>query len=299
LQSSTRLQGVTVTAAPGTPSVAASAIIGHPQPAEAESGAAGDASSRSTGAGTNAAAASDTANQAPPAMPAGPSGRNAGAGADTGSHRRGDDNGQGKPSSAISSSAGSTQATISAAFGGAGGSSTPFLGQTASSFVSGLGTPQSWAAYTSQFAYMANAPAMAAPVRSLSIALQPAELGSVTANLHLSGQQLRIDVEVRTEEAHQRLSSDADEIVKSLRSLGFDVSHVTIRHGGNTPPAAGGANQAAGQGNNAPFQGSGASGGGSGGSATQSNSGQKDADRDSRRPAPQPVGDSRSRGVYI
>jgi len=141
---------------------------------------------------------------------------------------------------------------------------------------------------------------MAAPVRSLSIALQPAELGTVTANLHLSGQQLRVDVEVRTEEALQRLSSDADDIVKSLRNLGFDVSHVTIRHGGSATPPTAGAGQAAGQpqGNTA-FQASANSGGGHGGT-TQGNAGKNDGNQDSQVAATRPSGgDGLSRGLYI
>ncbi|HVW56142.1 MAG TPA: flagellar hook-length control protein FliK [Rhizobiaceae bacterium] len=190
--------------------------------------------------------------------------------------------------------------TGSTTFGSTGSGSGTLLGQTASSFVSGIESAQPWAAYMNQAAYMANMPVMGMSVRSLSIALQPARLGSVTANLHLSGDQLRIEVEVGTEEARLRLSSDADDIVKSLRSLGFDVSHITIKHGGSVMPTAAAANQSTAQGQgNAPFQASTNSGGGSGGSAAGSNAGNNNGDN-GHAPTPQPTGgDGGSHGLYI
>ncbi|PBB43370.1 chemotaxis protein MotD [Mesorhizobium sp. WSM3866] len=62
----------------------------------------------------------------------------------------------------------------------------------------------------------------------LKIELHPADLGTVTASLRLSGEQLSIEMKPETHEAYRRLTADSDAIVKSLRSLGFDVDHVTI-----------------------------------------------------------------------
>ncbi|TAN09226.1 MAG: flagellar hook-length control protein FliK [Rhizobiaceae bacterium] len=298
-QHSAKLQGVTVTAStpqPATPPI----VTGAPQTTKAGTGKADDITSPSpnTGASADAAAPSDTAGRTVSAPPAKSSGRDTGGNAGSNGHDGGRD--PDSSSSITLRNAGSAQTAGSAVFGGSGGTTAPILGQTASSFVSGMGTPQTWAAAMSQAAYMPYGPAMAAPVRSLSIALQPAELGTVTANLHLSGQQLRVDVEVRTEEALQRLSSDADDIVKSLRNLGFDVSHVTIRHGGSATPPTAGAGQAAGQpqGNTA-FQASANSGGGHGGT-TQGNAGKNDGNQDSQVAATRPSGgDGLSRGLYI
>lgn len=265
---------------------------------------AGAASDTSTSNGTDGSADSadeSTVEQAPetPAIPARAPGTNTGSRGDTGSDGQDSGGNSAKPSSTNAHSAPSQPETsASTSFGG--GATGPALGQTASSFVSGMESAQPWATYATQAAYMTNMPAMATPVRSLSIALQPAELGSVTANLHLSGQQLRIEVEVQTEEARQRLSSDADDIVKSLRSLGFDVSHVTIKHGGSAMPVAAAANQAATQGqSNTPFQASTNSGGASGDGAAQSNAGNSNGDN-AQAPTPQPAnGDGGSRGLYI
>lgn len=73
-----------------------------------------------------------------------------------------------------------------------------------------------------------NGSAVAVPAHILKIELHPAELGTVTANLRLAGEQLSIELKPDTYEAHRRLSSDSEAIVKSLKSLGFDIDKVTI-----------------------------------------------------------------------
>jgi chemotaxis protein MotD len=294
-----RLRGVTVIAASGTPPT----VAGNPQLAGiGQSAANTTTASNATGAdaagvntdasGASSGTVSPAASVARPGSPA----MDSGGGGNQGSNGHGGGNDAARSPIATSHNA-APQTAGNAAFGGFAGSSAPTLGQTASSFVSGVAGAPTWTAYMSQAAYMANSPAIAAPVRSLAITLQPAELGSVTANLHLSGRQLTIEVEVRTEEARQRLSVDADDIVKSLRSLGFDVSHIAIRHGGNAVLSAAGAGQAQG---NAPFQASANSNGGAGGGAMQSNAGNHDGDKNPRAAAPQSKGgDGQSRGLYI
>lgn len=255
------------------------------------------ASGMERGADSGSADAGNTAAPVIPANSPSASGPNRG---NAGSHGQDGGGNSGKPASAplhaASPQAGAASPTAFDNTGGAGGAP---LGQTASSFVSGMESARPWASYMTQAAYLANGPAMAMPVRSLSIALQPAQLGSVTANLHLSGQQLRIEVEVGTEEARQRLSSDADDIVKSLRSLGFDVSHITIKHGGSNTAAAGASQATAQAQGNTQFQASANSGGGSGGGAARGNAGSNNGDN-AHIPASQPAGgDGGSRGLYI
>lgn len=69
-----------------------------------------------------------------------------------------------------------------------------------------------------------NAPA----AQVLKIQLRPVELGMVTANLRLAGEQLSIEIEVENAEAYHRLSADREAINTALRGLGFDVDRVTI-----------------------------------------------------------------------
>lgn len=65
-------------------------------------------------------------------------------------------------------------------------------------------------------------------VQVLKIQLRPIELGMVTANLHLAGEQLSVEIEVENAEAYVRLSADREAINSALRGLGFDVDRVTI-----------------------------------------------------------------------
>lgn len=68
----------------------------------------------------------------------------------------------------------------------------------------------------------------ALPAHTLKIELHPAELGMVTASLRLAGGQLSIELKPENHEAHRRLSSDTDTIVRSLRDMGLDVDKVTV-----------------------------------------------------------------------
>ena len=105
----------------------------------------------------------------------------------------------------------------------------------------------------------------------LKIQLRPVELGMVTANLRLAGEQLSVEIEVENAEAYHRLSADREAINTALRGLGFDVDRVTIlqpqqansaqarNDGGAASPGSGGRDQP-------PFQsgGTGSEGGNSG-----------------------------------
>lgn len=103
------------------------------------------------------------------------------------------------------------------------------IGQTASALVEALasdnGVQQSFA---SASAGLQTTNSVAVPTHVLKIELHPSELGSVTASLRLSGEQLSIEMKPETHEAYRRLTADSDAIVKSMRSLGFDVDKVTI-----------------------------------------------------------------------
>lgn len=87
----------------------------------------------------------------------------------------------------------------------------------------------------------------ASMLRSIKIQLHPVELGTVTAELRMAGNQLSVDLRVENAEAHHRLSNDTDAIVKSLRALGFDIDKVAIQplqpaiHSGRADAATAGA----------------------------------------------------------
>jgi chemotaxis protein MotD len=72
------------------------------------------------------------------------------------------------------------------------------------------------------------APSVAPASHILKIELHPAELGTVTASLRLAGGQLSIELKPENHEAHRKLSSDTDGLVKSLQGMGFNVDKVTV-----------------------------------------------------------------------
>lgn len=74
-------------------------------------------------------------------------------------------------------------------------------------------------------------------LRSISIRLQPLELGMVTAHLRLDGQQLQVEVRVETQQALERLSVERDTITRALRGLGFEVEQVVIQTSQSQPQA--------------------------------------------------------------
>ncbi|WP_210345614.1 flagellar hook-length control protein FliK [Mesorhizobium sp. J8] len=103
------------------------------------------------------------------------------------------------------------------------------IGQTASALIEALASDKSvQQAFASASAGLQTTNSVAVPTHVLKIELHPSELGSVTASLRLSGEQLSIEMKPETHEAYRRLTADSDAIVKSMRSLGFDVDKVTI-----------------------------------------------------------------------
>ncbi len=65
-------------------------------------------------------------------------------------------------------------------------------------------------------------------VNTLKIQLHPQDLGTVTATMRLSGDELSIDLKVHTGEAYRQLSSDQSHILDALRSQGYTVDRVTV-----------------------------------------------------------------------
>lgn len=108
---------------------------------------------------------------------------------------------------------------------------TPLSNPTISGLVTAMEAEPTWRSATVD-------PSLPAASRSqtpqsgfstLRIQLNPAELGMVTARLTANGSQLSVEIQVESNDARQRLTSDSDAIVKALRGAGFDVEKVTIQ----------------------------------------------------------------------
>jgi chemotaxis protein MotD len=84
-----------------------------------------------------------------------------------------------------------------------------------------------------------SAPKPSGPAQSLRIELHPAELGMISARLHLSGNQLMVEIIPDTHEGWHRLSSDSETITRAMRDLGFEIGKVTILQPSATATPAG------------------------------------------------------------
>jgi chemotaxis protein MotD len=102
---------------------------------------------------------------------------------------------------------------------------TAALSQTAAGLVSAIAADNTFRQTASALLLPG---AVAVQSQVLKLELHPAELGSVTASLHLAGQQLSVEIRPETYEAYRRLSADSDEIARSLKRLGLEVETVTV-----------------------------------------------------------------------
>lgn len=134
----------------------------------------------------------------------------------------------------------------------------------------------------------------------LKIQLKPVELGTVTASLHLSGEQLTVEIEVENAEAYHRLSADREALTSALRGLGFDVDRLTIQQpqpGTNASARGDGTATSSGRDQSA-FQSGGPGGEGGGSGSGQSGRGAANEDGNARNgSAPRP--DRAGSSLYI
>lgn len=88
-----------------------------------------------------------------------------------------------------------------------------------------------WVSAMSPGSELANAAAHSSQgkvVNTLKLQMSPIELGSVTATLRLSGEELSVQLTVENPAALRQLSNDSSEILKSLRAQGLTVDHVQV-----------------------------------------------------------------------
>lgn len=116
----------------------------------------------------------------------------------------------------------------------------PNLSPTSASFVQSLGAPDGLPRYVSETGSQGSAQNAPKPVTTLKIQLHPVDLGTVTAKLSGDSDKLSIEVQVENHEAHHRLQSDGDAIVKALRGMGFDIDRITVQQAPQTGASPGG-----------------------------------------------------------
>lgn len=68
-----------------------------------------------------------------------------------------------------------------------------------------------------------------APLQTLKIRLNPAELGMVDATLRLSGDKLVVELNVQTTEAYRQLSDNRQSVLNALRGQGYGVETLSVQ----------------------------------------------------------------------
>ena len=104
------------------------------------------------------------------------------------------------------------------------------MGETVSALAKSIAADRTISEFARAAALPSETPGVnrQAPVRDLTIQLQPISLGTVNARLRTQGEQLTVEIRVDNAEAFQRLSAERDALTTSLRGLGFKVDDVSI-----------------------------------------------------------------------
>lgn len=118
-------------------------------------------------------------------------------------------------------------------------------------------------------------------VHTLKIQMTPIELGTVTANLRLRGDELTVHLTVETHAALRQLNDDQSDILKALRAQGLTVDHVHVSMAPAAERAGGDGGQGAGQWQQGGQQAQQGPGQGAGGGARQDMFGNSRGENDS------------------
>ncbi|MCJ8520845.1 chemotaxis protein MotD [Pseudorhizobium tarimense] len=110
-----------------------------------------------------------------------------------------------------------------------------FIGmQTSSngaSLMAAMVGDQAWSAAMQPDATLSNIASQGSSgsvMHMLKLQMTPHDLGTVTATLKMSGEQLHVHLTVESRAAHRQLSEDSSGMLDALRSQGFSVDQVTI-----------------------------------------------------------------------
>ncbi|HEX2148075.1 MAG TPA: flagellar hook-length control protein FliK [Pseudorhizobium sp.] len=104
-------------------------------------------------------------------------------------------------------------------------------GSNSTSLMAAMVGDQSWSSAMRPDASLSNIASQSSSgsvVHMLKLQMTPHDLGTVTATLKMSGDQLHVHLTVETRAAHRQLSEDSSGMLDALRSQGFSVDQVTV-----------------------------------------------------------------------
>lgn len=142
-----------------------------------------------------------------------------------------------------------------------------------------------------QAAGLAGQPQSGQMLHTLKLQLNPVSLGSVTAVLKLTGEELSVEIKVETAEAYRKLKDDTQSIVKTLRAQGYGVEQITVQH-------VAGADRSTGQAPQSGFQGSQGNPQGQGAGDAQSSGRESGGNSAGRRASNEQEGQGREQNPY-
>ena len=105
------------------------------------------------------------------------------------------------------------------------------MGSNASNLLSAASGDRDWASAMHPASSLSNAASASSTgnvVNTLKLQLTPDNLGTVTANMRLQGDELSIHLTVHNAAAYRELSDDSKPMLEALRAQGFNVDNVTV-----------------------------------------------------------------------
>lgn len=105
------------------------------------------------------------------------------------------------------------------------------MGSNASALLSAASSNHDWAAAMHPASALSNAASASSTgnvVNTLKLQLNPEHLGTVTANMRLSGDELTIHLTVHNAAAYRELNDDSKPMLEALRAQGFNVDQITV-----------------------------------------------------------------------
>jgi chemotaxis protein MotD len=104
-------------------------------------------------------------------------------------------------------------------------------GSNASALVGAMSGDSEWSSAMQPSSALSNEASLASTgkvVNTLKLQMNPEDLGTVTATMRLSGDELSVDLKVQSGEAYRQLHADSSAMIDSLRQQGYAVDKITV-----------------------------------------------------------------------
>lgn len=104
-------------------------------------------------------------------------------------------------------------------------------GSNSAALVGAMSGDSEWSSAMQPSSALSNEASLASTgkvVNTLKLQMNPEDLGTVTATMRLSGDELSVDLKVQSGEAYRQLHADSSAMIDSLRQQGYAVDKITV-----------------------------------------------------------------------